>query len=91
MKNYYQTAETKQCTICIVVRSFFNKVMSYLFDKAIKRAYTRKGWHLHNLPFYAQIGQYKLCIYAMDMNWASMRIKIEKDNAIWRVIKKGVY
>ncbi len=65
--------------------------MSFLLDKAIKRAYLRKGWHWYNLPFYIKIGQYKLCVYAMDMNWESLRIKIEKNYAIWKVIKKGVY
>lgn len=89
--NANKETETKLYTISSNVRSFFNKVMSFIFDKAIKRAYTRKGWHWYNLPFYAQIGKYRLCIYAMDMNWNSMRIKIEKDHAIWRVIKKGVY
>lgn len=69
----------------------FNKSMSFLFDKAIKRAYHRKGYHWYNLPFYLKVGKYELCVYAMDMDWNSMRIKITKDYLVWKVIKKGVY
>ena len=64
--------------------------MSFI-DKYIKRCYVRKGWRWYNLPLYVKIGKYRLCVYAMDMDYNSMRIKIEKNYKIWMVIKKGVY
>lgn len=85
------TAETAKFGIGAIMHLYFNRVMNFLFNKQIKKAYYRKGWHWYNLPFYLNIGKYKLCIYAMDMDWYSMRIKIEKDCKIVKVIKRGIY
>lgn len=74
--------------LCLVI---FNQVMRFFFNKQIRNAYYRKGWYWYNLPFYMNIGKYKLCIYAMDMDWDSMRIKIEKDCKIVKVIKQGIF
>lgn len=62
-----------------------------LLDKQIKKAYARKGMHWYNLPFYLSFGKYELCVYAMNLDWKSLRIKIEKDCQIVAVIKKGIY
>ena len=69
----------------------FNKIMGFLLNKQIKNAYYRKGRNWYNLPFYLNIGEYKLCIYAMNMDWESMRIKIEKEHKIFKVIKCGIF
>ena len=63
-----------------------------LFDRIIRNAYYRtyaqKGL---KLPKYINIGKYVLCFYAMDMDFKSLRIKLEKNNEIIFVIKKGIY
>lgn len=44
------------------------------------------------LPIYIHVGKtYKVSAYAMHFNWKTLRIKIEKDGEIMKVIKKGVY
>lgn len=67
-----------------------SKIIKFI-DKQIDNAYRRVGFHWYNLPFYCKVGKYKICVYAMDMNWKSLRIKIEKGNKIVKVIKKGIY
>lgn len=58
-------------------------------DKLIKKLYYKKKGF--KLPFYLSIGKYRLCMYARDLDWSSLRIKIMKDVEIWKVIKKGKY
>lgn len=57
-------------------------------DVFIKKQYhSVRGW----VPFYLEVWGYKLCVYAMNMDWDSLRIKIEKDHEIVYVLKKGKY
>ncbi len=64
---------------------------SKFIDRLIKKLYCRVGWHWYNLPFYINLGKYRFCVYAMNMEWESLRIKIEKNHEIMVVIKKGIY
>ena len=66
--------------------------MKKYLSKQIRKAYGRKPIDFgFKLPFYLRIGQYRLCVYAMNMDWDSLRIKIEKDCKIVKVLKKGIY
>jgi hypothetical protein len=91
MSGILKQNETAKFGIGAVMHRYFNQLMRFLFNKQIRNAYYRKGWYWYNLPFYMNIGKYKLCIYAMDMDWDSMRIKIEKDCKIVKVIKRGIF
>ena len=62
-----------------------------IVDKIIQELYHKKGKSKIILPFYLEMGKYRLCVYAMDLDWKSLRIKIEKDSRIIKVIKKGLY
>ena len=62
-----------------------------MLDRYIKRLYYAKGGAKIKLPAYISVGEYRLCIYAMNMDWDSLRIKIEKDFEVYYVIKKGRY
>ena len=44
-----------------------------------------------SLPFHLSIGKYRLSMYAMNNNCASLRLKISKEGKIILVIKKGIY
>lgn len=61
------------------------------YNRLIWWLYTRKEKHRIRLPFYLKLGPYRLCIYAMNTDWESMRIKVEKDYRIVWVLKEGVY
>ncbi len=70
--------------------------MSKLLDKIIKKAYHRhsKNEFGFKLPMYVKLPFNKeLALYAMNMDWESLRIKITDNETykITRVIKKGKY
>lgn len=67
-------------------------------DNLIKRLYNKCGhiqilgisiWYY--LPCYIIIGKWELAVYAMNLDWDSLRIKISKDHDIKYIIKKGIY
>ncbi len=62
-------------------------------DKKILDCYYGKT-RFKFIPFYFEMFGYRLCIYAMNMDWESTRIKIEDVNDSYRivkVIKEGTY
>jgi len=70
-------------------RSFLEKWV----DKKIWDCYHGKT-RFKFIPFYFEMFGYRLCIYAMDMDWNSTRIKIEdvkNGYRIVKVIKEGEY
>lgn len=68
-----------------------------LLDSLIKKAcneYTKpiQKRRFTGIPFYKNFGSWTLCVYAMESNWNSLRIKFEKDDCTKMVvIKKGKY
>ncbi len=73
--------------------------MKKLLDKIVKNSYMRHSKNSFGLkiPLYINLPfKRELCIYAMDMDWNSLRIKIESRSKknfgkiLW-VIKKGKY
>lgn len=73
--------------------------MKKLLDKIVKNSYMRHSNNTFGLkiPFYINLPFKKeLCVYAMDMDWDSLRIKIESRREedfgrIIHVLKKGKY
>jgi hypothetical protein len=73
--------------------------MKKLLNKIVKNSYMRHSKNTFGLkiPFYINLPFKKLlCVYAMDMDWNSLRIKIESRREedygrIIYVIKKGKY
>lgn len=73
--------------------------MKKFLDKIVKNSYKRHSKNSFGLkiPFYINIPFKKeLCVYAMDMDWNSLRIKIESRREedygrIIYVLKKGKY
>lgn len=65
--------------------------MKVHLDKLIRKLYLRKPIEGFTLPAYFTVGRFRLCIYAMDMDWESLRVKIERDGEVWLVIKKGTW
>jgi hypothetical protein len=73
--------------------------MKKLLNKIVKNSYMRHSKNTFGLkiPFYINLPFKKeLCVYAMDMDWGSLRIKIESRREedygrIIYVIKKGKY
>jgi hypothetical protein len=73
--------------------------MKKLLNKIVKNSYMRHSKNTFGLkiPFYINLPFKKeLCVYAMDMDWDSLRIKIESRREedygrIIYVIKKGKY
>ena len=67
-------------------------IITKFVDKHINKAYTktREDFGL-KLPLYIKFGKYKISAYAMNVDWESLRIKIEKDNKIIKVIKNEIF
>jgi len=73
--------------------------MKKFLDKIVKNSYIRHSKNSFGLkiPFYINLPFKKeLCVYAMAMDWNSLRIKIESRREedygrITHVIKKGKY
>ena len=61
------------------------------FDKMILKSYNRTANKWYNLPTYLKIGKFRISIYAMNMDFKSLRIKIQYKNKIILVLKKGIY
>lgn len=71
------------------VKSKFEKWI----DKKINDCYYGRT-RFNFIPFYFELFGYRLCIYAMNQDWESLRIKIEDVNDRYRiakVLKKGRY
>lgn len=67
-------------------------IMRKTADKLINWLYYRKVKRIFRLPFYFRVGKYELCLYAMNLDWESLRIKIRYDRyKNLYVLKKGVY
>lgn len=60
-------------------------------SKLVRKCYDAKSKKWYSFPFYFKFGKYRLCAYAMNIDFDSLRIKVEKDNKTAFVIKKGIY
>ena len=73
------------------MKKYLNKIIRNSYNRHSKNSFGLKIPLYINLPFKTE-----LCVYAMNMDWGSLRIKIEsrKDEdygRIVKVIKKGIY
>lgn len=60
-------------------------------DKKINDCYYGRT-RISFIPFYVELFGYRLCVYAMNQDWESLRIKIENVKCrIVKVIKEGKY